>query len=294
MWNAVRVPHGPVRTMWRATRIAVPLVGAFAAAGAVAATATRPVHLDAGSEPVEPVVPAVSVKPPVRTVVDPATKQELAAEIQADVDGKPRTLRLVGLGVRAVTFLRMYVYVAGVYVDASVVDGPLGKMDADDQDLERKFAQWMARGVPVAVRIMPVRSTDFGHLRDGLVRAVNNRAKDARAPGSAYALGDEAETCLSHNVRDLKRLFPRHSVPKGHVLDLIVWRRGASAGPYHLTLAYEGQVLGAVSSEVPDQTNGLPTFALPVQLILAYVGARPDISGPLRASVARALHEGLP
>ena len=152
----------------------------------------------------------------------------------------------------------------------------------------------MARGVPVAVRIMPVRSTDFGHLRDGLVRAVNNRAKDARAPGSAYALGDEAETCLSHNVRDLKRLFPRHSVPKGHVLDLIVWRRGASAGPYHLTLAYEGQVLGAVSSEVPDQTNGLPTFALPVQLILAYVGARPDISGPLRASVARALHEGLP
>ena len=233
MWNAVRVPHGPVRTMCRATLIAVPLVGAFAAAGAVAATVTRPVHLDAGSEPVVPVVPAVSVKPPVRTVVDPATKQELAAEIQADVDGKPRTLRLVGLGVRAVTFLRMYVYVAGVYVDASVVDGPLGKMDADDQDLERKFAQWMARGVPVAVRIMPVRSTDFGHLRDGLVRAVNNRAKDARAPGSAYALGDEAETCLSHNVRDLKRLFPRHSVPKGHVLDLIVWRRGANAGPYH-------------------------------------------------------------
>lgn len=294
MWNAVRVPHGPVRTMWRASRFAVPLVGAFAAAGAVALTATRPVHLDAGSAPVVPVMPVVPATPPVRTVVDPATKQALPVEIEADVDGKPRTLRLVGLGVRTVTFLRMYVYVAGVYVDASVAGSQLAMMGAGDQDLERVFSRWMERGVPVAVRIMPVRNTDFAHLRDGLVRAVNNRAKDARVPDGAYTLSDEAETCLSHNVRDLKRLFPRHSVPKGHVLDLVVWRRGAGVGPYHLSLAYDGQVLGAVSSEVPDQTNGVPTFALPVQLVLAYVGARPDISGALRASVAHALQEGLP
>lgn len=198
-----------------------------------------------------------------------------------------RTLRLVGLGVRSVTFIGIRVYVAGVYVDERAVQEPR----TVPEDLETLFARWIEDGVACAVRIMPVRGTDFGHLRDGLVRAVNVRAKDARKPESAYALTELAEERLARNVRDLKALFPRGSVPKGQHLDLVV-ERGAERGTYVLALRYDHQPLGTVTCVLP--ADGPRAFALPMHLVLAYVGARPGISAPLREAVARGVHEQLP
>ena len=266
----IAVAYGAARMPRRAVHVA----GFAAAAGVVGATALSPVHLDAPRPIAAP-----------RTVQDPATSQALPAAMTVDCDGVPSTLRLVGLGVRTVTFLRMQVYVAGVYVDERAVSEPHA---APAAELEPLFAQWLERGVPCAVRIMPVRGTDFGHLRDGLVRAVNVRAREARKAGSAYALTDVAEARLADNIGALKQLFPRGSVPKGHLLDLVVWR--AAGGAYTLALAYDEQRLGTVVCGAEDAR----AFAMPMHLLLAYVGARPDISAPLRASIAHGLHEGLP
>lgn len=220
-----------------------------------------------------------------RLVQDKATSMALPAEMAA---GK-HTLRLVGLGVRTVTFIGIHVYVAGVYVEEGALAESMRTL-APPADLEAQFAEWLERGVPCAVRIMPVRSTDFNHLRDGLVRAINVRAKDARKENSPYLLTGDAESVLASNLRDLKALFPKSSVQKGKMLDLIVQRTGNA---YTLTLQFDQAPLGAVVSDVPASVATRP-FAMPMHLLLAYVGVRPDISAPLRASLADHLHSSLP
>ena len=146
--------------------------------------------------------------------------------------------------------------------------------------------------MPCAIRIMPVRSTDFAHLRDGLVRAINVRAKHARALPDTYDMSDEVENSLSRNVHDLKSLFPRTKVQRGHALDLI--RQQTQATPYGLSLQYNGTELGFVESERVSAHGSRRPFTLPVSLLLAYVGVHPDISEALRTSIRHGLTHELP
>ena len=201
-------------------------------------------------------------------------------------------MRLVGLGVRTVTFLRFYVYVAGLYVAEDALEAARSQTKGNQLDLEQKVRQWLEAGIPCAIRIMPTRSTDFSHLRDGLVRAINVRAKDARLPSASYELSDEAEGTLSKNLTELKSLFPRFKVQRGHTLDIIVQKTRLNT--YLLSLQYNGKELGTVESAPASTSGTLPPFTLPTSLLLAYVGTHPDISEPLRKSIASGLEDGLP
>lgn len=77
---------------------------------------------------------------------------------------------------------------------------------------------------------VPVRNTDFSHLRDGFTRAIQQRAKLARTQSR---LSDEEEQRINEQIQELKSLFPTQSVPKGKALDLIRDHRG------DLTIEYE-------------------------------------------------------
>ncbi|TXT12203.1 uncharacterized protein COLE_02613 [Cutaneotrichosporon oleaginosum] len=113
---------------------------------------------------------------------------------------------------------------------------------------------------------VPVRNTDFGHLRDGLTRTLVGRQKMARHRGELTAEDDER---LAGAMQQFKAIFPGGSVPKGKSLVLV---RSADG---HLHVEYEGRVLGKVADKWMADN-----------LIKAYFNTAAPISPPLRDSVA--------
>ena len=129
-------------------------------------------------------------------------------------DGKSRTLpagtgaikqdeeyQLIGLGIRTVSFLRIQVYVVGLYVacsDLSKLQASMVRVAAAPgattlvEDEKAILRQTLIEGagsekiwsetlkqenIKSAFRIVPTRGTDFGHLRDGWVRGITARSK---------------------------------------------------------------------------------------------------------------------
>jgi hypothetical protein len=162
------------------------------------------------------------------------------APIQASIAEKEGTeFTLVGLGTRSVTFLGINVYVVGFYVATQDVaklqnylvktinplattlipseKDSLRKALLDPAEGERLWAELLERaGCRSAFRIIPVKDTDFPHLRDGLVRAIQARTQRDRE-----AYGDEA---FGAALRDFKRFFQRSQLPKKH--ELLMCRDG--------------------------------------------------------------------
>ncbi|EGS17553.1 chalcone isomerase-like protein [Thermochaetoides thermophila DSM 1495] len=178
---------------------------------------------------------------------------------------------LVGMGVRTVTFVNLQVYLVGYYVattDLAALQSALIKhvnpiattlipeerdqlrtQLLDNNEGERIWNDLLARGIPArsAFRIVPVRDTDFHHLRDGFVRAIQ-----ARAPSIAgNNVDDEA---FGEAVRKFRAAFKRGSVPKRRELLLIRDQQGKLALVYDSGKNERGssssrQLLGTVEDE---------------------------------------------
>lgn len=141
-------------------------------------------------------------------------------------------LTLVGLGVRTVSFLKMKVYSAGFYVD----DVTLRKTAAlPPADVEVVVERILDSPAGVAIRIVPVRNTDFAHLRDGFTRTLLARQKEERRSGRLQGGADEE---VSEAIAEFKKAFPPGSVPKGHELLLVRSPDGK------LAVEYDGKILG--------------------------------------------------
>lgn len=168
---------------------------------------------------------------------------------------------LVGLGTRSVSFLGINVYVLGYYIaTADIAElqarlirkiNPIAStlVSTEKDDLRAKlldvvegesiWEELLQSGVPArsCVRVVPVRDTDFPHLRDGFVRAIQARADRAQ---------DEK---FGEAVKEFKRLFNRGKVPKKKELLMLRDRDGK------LTLVYDDgkssgrQLLGIVDDE---------------------------------------------
>lgn len=173
--------------------------------------------------------------------------------------------QLIGLGIRTVSFLKIQVYVVGLYVakaditelqqrlvrtamhppsedsaagfsagaDAatSLVPPERAQLKALLLDPERGDAAWTAllkeSGIRTAFRIVPTRNTDFMHLRDGWVRGITGRAQ--RKTGSTQP-GEFQDAEFGSALNDFKALFgggQRKSVPKGQTLILLRQTHGA-------------------------------------------------------------------
>ncbi|OAQ66261.1 chalcone isomerase, subgroup [Pochonia chlamydosporia 170] len=135
---------------------------------------------------------------------------------------------LVGLGMRTVTFIGIQVYLVGFYVATQDIErlqhylvkkiNPLATtLIPSEKDALRKALRdategeqtWdsilQEAGCRSAFRIVPVRDTDFHHLRDGFVRAVQARSSRDKA------YNDEA---FGAAMKDFKGFFNRGQVPK--------------------------------------------------------------------------------
>lgn len=168
---------------------------------------------------------------------------------------------LVGLGTRSVSFLGINVYVLGFYVATqdiaelqqhlvrkiSPIASTLVALEKDDLrakltdpvEGEQIWEEFLKAGIPARsmVRVVPVRDTDFHHLRDGFVRAI--QAREGKAKDEEFG---EA-------MREFKRIFNRGKVPKQKELLMLRDKAGK------LTLVYdEGkssgrELIGTVKDE---------------------------------------------
>ena len=141
--------------------------------------------------------------------------------------------QLLGLGVRKVSFLKIQVYVVGLYiakgdmgklqeelVRASVGSGASTLVQGEKEALKKTLldgdgstAVWSEvlreGGVRSAVRIVPTRNTNFAHMRDGWIRGIDLRGKGKEFEGEDFRIAvDQFKGMLGG----------RGSVGKGKVL----------------------------------------------------------------------------
>ncbi|KAL2022405.1 hypothetical protein VTK56DRAFT_5472 [Thermocarpiscus australiensis] len=205
---------------------------------------------------------------------------------------------LVGLGVRTVTFVGLQVYVVGYYVATSdiaalqnalvkkvnpaattLVPGEREQLRGallDPAEGERTWDELLARGIPArsAFRIVPVRDTDFHHLRDGFVRAIQARAPGLSGPSTAE---DDA---FGEAMRQFRAVFSRGTVPKRKELLLVRDETGK------LSITYDGgrqggrQLIGVVEDERVSRA-----------LWLNYLAGKKVASEPARKSIVEGIME---
>ncbi|KAH9873204.1 hypothetical protein J1614_005602 [Plenodomus biglobosus] len=114
--------------------------------------------------------------------------------------------QLLGLGIRKVSFLRVQVYVVGLYVKtadmsklqnhlintvnptaSALIPGEKDELRAALLDPEKSTQIWESLlskdgmgGVDMAFRVVPCRGTDFKHLQDGWMRGIASRTDEVR------------------------------------------------------------------------------------------------------------------
>lgn len=189
------------------------------------------------------------------------------APIAASITNNAGTeFTLVGLGMRTVTFLGIQVYLVGFYVATQDVErlqhylvkkiNPLATtLIPTEKDALRKALRdptegeqtWDSilrqAGCRSAFRIVPVRDTDFHHLRDGFVRAIQARS------GRDKTFNDEA---FGTAMKDFKACFNRGQVPKKKELLLSRDARGKLAVMYgegDLKTSAPRSLMGTISDE---------------------------------------------
>ncbi|KKK26151.1 hypothetical protein ARAM_005941 [Aspergillus rambellii] len=159
---------------------------------------------------------------------------EVATGEEEEQEGEEE-YQLLGLGIRTVSFLKIQVYVVGLYVATSdiselqrrlvhtavdppsekpVISNAVGATSATSLvsterqhlkelllDEEKGDAAWDAilkeDGLRTVFRIVPTRNTDFLHLRDGFVRGITARAQKATAKAKAAAEPGESGSLVS-------------------------------------------------------------------------------------------------
>lgn len=207
---------------------------------------------------------------------------------------------LVGLGLRTVTFLNLQVYVVGYYVataDIAALQSALTKKInpiattlvagereelrgalLDPAEGERTWEELLARGVPArsAFRVVPVRDTDFHHLRDGFVRAVQARAGPEAAADDAFG---EA-------MRQFRAVFNRGSVPKRKELLLVRDETG------RMSISYDAGANKKEGRQAGRQLIGVvEDERLSRALWLNYLAGKKVASEPARKSIVEGIME---
>jgi len=209
---------------------------------------------------------------------------------------------LVGLGLRTVSFLGIQVYVVGFYVATSDIASlqsrlvkninPLATalVSGEKEELRRALndpvqgeTTWdelLREGIPPRslFRVVPVRDTDFHHLRDGFVRAVQARSQQTSpVPGTG---GSSDREGLDDSMRQFRQIFNRGKVPKKKELLLVREGDGSLSIVYDDGSSRDKQLLGTVGDERISRA-----------LWLNYLAGRKVASEPARQSIVEGIIE---
>lgn len=167
---------------------------------------------------------------------------------------------LLGTGTRRVSLFGFDVYVCGIYIrqeDIPKLPGVFGSAtdrtslfnQLMDPDIGQSLvSELLNSNIGISIRIVPVRKTDFGHLRDGFVRTLMAHPR--------FKFENEKGT-IGRGITELKRIFSRKmAVPKGNILYLHRRRNGHLIAEY-IEADQEGEgmshVLGAVHEPVASE-----------------------------------------
>ena len=169
---------------------------------------------------------------------------------QGAIDNFPETLELAGerfklvaWGVRTVSFLGIRVYHVGLYIPESQFD-VLPTYTISNVGMEPWSSLIRIYSYPLLLRIIPVRNTDYAHLRDGFVRSTTQRLRK-------YSDDDVRKQLVEDSIQKFKGLFPKAKLRKGEVLSIVQW------GPELRLLVGDGmeEDLGSVKND--DLARGL-------------------------------------
>jgi hypothetical protein len=147
---------------------------------------------------------------------------------------------LIGLGIRTVSFLKIQVYVVGLYVSTSslskiqarlikrvnplattLLPGEKDELRTALLDAENSYVIWdtllkdSSAGLNTAFRVVPTRGTDFQHLRDGWIRGIIAKTQAASQRGDKE-FSDES---FGKSVKGFSAIFGgKGKAPKGSVV----------------------------------------------------------------------------
>lgn len=167
---------------------------------------------------------------------------EVAASTGASaMDQGEHEYQLVGLGIRTVSFLSIQVYVVGMYIAVAdiaklqerlvrVVDpvattlvagekGTLKEMLLDKEKGEDIWNEILKDGgIRSVFRIVPVRNTDFMHLRDGWVRGITSKTQHFASKKQDTSFGDESFGSAMNEFKTVLGGSLRKKVPYGETI----------------------------------------------------------------------------
>lgn len=202
--------------------------------------------------------------------------------------------QLLGLGIRTVSFLGIQVYVVGMYVATDdiaklqrtlikKVDPIATTLVAGEKDtLKSKLLHpevgeeiWnhvlTTAGIRTLFRIVPVRDTDFGHMRDAYVRAVTTQARK-----NHEEFGDDE---FGKAVNELKAIFGKGKVPKGKEMVLARNEKGG------LAAWFDDGKLG------PQRLGSVDDERISRALWLHYLAGKHVACEPARTSIVEGIME---
>ncbi|CAO3683779.1 unnamed protein product [Rhizopus stolonifer] len=172
------------------------------------------------------------------TIEDPATKLSFPIFLNTSNEWK----KLIGLGVRTVTFLSLYVYALGMYMrneDIESLKSLPGWKDFDKKKFlenEEMANQLLDQPFDISIRIIPFRNTNTQHLRDGFVRSFMQRMKD-------QSLTEDEEREILVAIQEFKSNFATMNVKKETEFVFTKTREGG------LRMVYEGKDWGTVNNK---------------------------------------------
>ncbi|KAI8330929.1 chalcone-flavanone isomerase-domain-containing protein [Blakeslea trispora] len=171
------------------------------------------------------------------SVEDQATQTPFPIYLNTNNEWK----RLIGLGVRTVTFLKMNVYVVGMYMKKDDIQGLKSLEGWKDFDQSRfleksELAEVLVeQPYEISIRLVPVRATNTQHLRDGFLRLLMQRMKD-------QSMTEEEEREALKAMQEFKSNFVSMNVKKNSEF---IFTKTAEGG---LRMTYEGKDWGTVEN----------------------------------------------
>ncbi|KAF8981919.1 Altered inheritance of mitochondria protein 18 mitochondrial [Entomortierella lignicola] len=176
-------------------------------------------------------------------VVDPDSKAAFPVIIRSE-DGSPA--RLLGLGVRKITFLQVQVYVIGLYLKESDLDDHNSRFRAlpeiqkfqrtDKISSDTAFRAVVLTPIELIMRIVPVRNTNGPHLRDGFTKNLTQAAKEQQ-------LSEPDNEEAMEGIMEFKALFPKGKINSNQAL---IFRKSPNGT---MTVQLDDEVLGTIKNK---------------------------------------------
>lgn len=188
---------------------------------------------------------------------------------------------LLGTGVRTISFLSFKVYVLGIYIatrDKAKAKAVLGGSNEDElldpDNGSALISKLLNSDIKFDIRIVPVRNTDFGHMRDGFVRTIMAHPRFKIEGNNSEEFGE--------GISEFKRVFSRkRNVPKHTILHLNRNENGTLSVDFY-----------DAKDEVKVETEHLGTVSNPLVselLFLQYLSGKKPSSESARQSAVKVL-----